>query len=282
MKKLSKKRLFVILALGLVLLFAVAGCGGTQEPQGTDTQGELSGSIQIVGSTSVQPLSEELATAFMAKYPDVTVNVAGGGSGAGIKAAQEGSADIGSSSRELKEEEKGTVVETVIAYDGIAVIVHSSNSVSEITMDDIKKVFTGEITNWSELGGSDAPITIYTREEGSGTRGAFTEIALGEDNDITSNAIIQNSNGALRTAVAGDPNGIGYLSFGYLNEEVKGLKVDGVEPLAENVKNGSYSISRPFLYLTKEEPTGLVKAYIDFVLGPEGQEIVAKDYITIL
>jgi len=282
MKKLSKKRLFVILALGLVLLFAVAGCGGTQEPQGTDAQGELSGSIQVVGSTSVQPLSEELATAFMAKYPDVTVNVAGGGSGAGIKAAQEGSADIGSSSRELKEEEKGTVVETVIAYDGIAVIVHSSNSVSEITMDDIKKVFTGEITNWSELGGSDAPITIYTREEGSGTRGAFTEIALGEDNNITPNAIIQNSNGALRTAVAGDPNGIGYLSFGYLNEEVKDLKVDGVEPLAENVKNGSYSISRPFLYLTKEEPTGLVKAYMDFVLGPEGQEIVAKDYITIL
>lgn len=279
---MSKKRLFVILALGLVLLFAVAGCGGTEEPQGTDAQGELSGSIQVIGSTSVQPLSEELATAFMAKYPDVTVNVAGGGSGAGIKAAREGSADIGSSSRELKEEEKGTVVETVIAYDGIAVIVHSSNSVSEITMDDIKKVFTGEITNWSELGGSDAPITIYTREEGSGTRGAFTEIALGEDNNITSNAIIQNSNGALRTAVAGDPNGIGYLSFGYLNEEVKDLKVDGVEPLAENVKNGSYKISRPFLYLTKEEPTGLVKAYMDFVLGPEGQEIVAKDYITIL
>ena len=279
---MSKKRLFVILALGLVLLFAVAGCGGTEEPQGTDAQGELSGSIQVVGSTSVQPLSEELATAFMTKYPDVTVNVAGGGSGAGIKAAQEGSADIGASSRELKSEEKGTVTETVIAYDGIAVIVHSSNSVSEITMDDIKKVFTGEITNWSELGGSDAPITIYTREEGSGTRGAFTEIALGEDINITPNAIIQNSNGALRTAVAGDPNGIGYLSFGYLNEEVKDLKVDGVEPLAENVKNGSYKISRPFLYLTKEEPTGLVKAYMDFVLGPEGQEIVAKDYITIL
>lgn len=279
---MSKKRLFVFLILGLVLLFAVVGCGSTQEPQGTDAQGELSGSIQVVGSTSVQPLSEELATAFMAKYPDVTVNVAGGGSGAGIKAAREGSADIGSSSRELKEEEKGTVVETVIAYDGIAVIVHSSNSISEITMDDIKKVFTGEITNWSELGGSNAPITVYTREEGSGTRGAFTEIAFGEGINITPHAIIQNSNGALRTAIAGDPNGIGYLSFGYLNEEVKDLKVDGVEPLAENVKNGSYPISRPFLYLTKEEPTGLVKAYMDFVLGPEGQEIVAKDYITIL
>lgn len=280
---MSKKRLFVILALGLVMLFAVAGCGGTEESQGTDAGEEnLSGSIQIVGSTSVQPLSEELATAFMAKYPDVTVNVAGGGSGAGIKAAQEGSADIGASSRELKPEEKGTVSETVIAYDGIAVIVNASNSVSEITMDDIKKVFTGEITNWKELGGSDAPITIYSREEGSGTRGAFTEIVLGEEANIVSSALIQNSNGAIRTAVAGDPNAIGYLSFGYLNNEVKGLKVDGVEPLAENVKNGSYKISRPFLYLTKEEPTGLIKAFIDFVLGPEGQEIVAKDYISIL
>jgi phosphate transport system substrate-binding protein len=217
----------------------------------------------------------------MEKYPGVKINVAGGGSGAGIKAAQQGTADIGASSRELKDTEKGTVKETVIAKDGIAVIVHPDNPVENISMDQIKGVFTGKITNWKDLGGKDAAITVIIREAGSGTRGAFQELTIGEDAEFTDKAIIQNSNGALRTAVAGNPDAIGFISFGYINNEIKPLKVEGVEATKDNVLSGSYKISRPFLYLTKAEPQGLVKAYIDFVLSPEGQSIVGKEYIPV-
>lgn len=246
-----------------------------QQPQG------LSGSIQIAGSTSVQPLSEELAKAFMTKNPGVTINVAGGGSGAGIKAAQNGTADIGASSRALKPEEKGTVVEHQIATDGIAVVVHPSNKVDGLTLAQVKDIFTGKITNWKQVGGKDAPITVFRREDGSGTLGAFTELVLGEGAKITDKALQQNSNGAMRTAVAGDPNAIGFLSFGYLNNEVKAVKIDGVEANVDNVKAGKYKLSRPFLYLTQKQPEGVVKAYIDFVLSPEGQQIVGKEYITV-
>jgi len=278
-------KLALITLFTLAVVFAAAGCGGPQvgAPQegGKDGSTGLSGTIQIAGSTSVQPLSEELAQAFMSKHPQVKVNVAGGGSGAGVKSAQQGTADIGAASRNLKPGEKGTVKVTTIAYDGIAVVVHPSNPVSEIKMEDIPKIWGGEITNWKDLGGKDAPITVYSREEGSGTRGAFTEIAIGETVEVIPHAIIQNSNGAMRTAVSGDPNGIGYISFGYLNDEVKALKIDGVEPTVENVKANKYKISRPFNYLTKDEPSGLVKEYIDFVLSDEGQSIVAKDFIRV-
>jgi phosphate transport system substrate-binding protein len=277
----------VTLAFAVVIALVVAGCGqksqnnGQSQGQQQNEEQKLSGSIQIAGSTSVQPLSEELAAAFMEKYPGVKINVAGGGSGAGIKAAQQGTADIGASSRELKDTEKGTVKETVIAKDGIAVIVHPDNPVENISMDQIKGVFTGKITNWKDLGGKDAAITVIIREAGSGTRGAFQELTIGEDAEFTDKAIIQNSNGALRTAVAGNPDAIGFISFGYINNEIKPLKVEGVEATKDNVLSGSYKISRPFLYLTKAEPQGLVKAYIDFVLSPEGQSIVGKEYIPV-
>jgi phosphate transport system substrate-binding protein len=277
----------VTLVFAVAIALAVAGCGqksqNNGQSQGQQQNGEqkLSGSIQIAGSTSVQPLSEELAAAFMQKYPGVKINVAGGGSGAGIKAAQQGTADIGASSRELKDTEKGTVKETVIAKDGIAVIVHPDNPVENISMEQIKGVFTGKITNWKDLGGKDAPITVIIREAGSGTRGAFQELTIGEDAEFTDKAIIQNSNGALRTAVAGNPDAIGFISFGYINNEIKPLKVEGIEATKDNVLNGSYKISRPFLYLTKGEPGGIVKAYIDFVLSPEGHSIVGKEYIPV-
>jgi len=269
-------------AVVLAITVVVAGCGAGKEPAKDKPAqtGELSGTIQLAGSTSVQPLSEELAKAFMAKNPKVRINVAGGGSAAGIKAAMEGTADIGASSRELKPEEK-TVKEFTIALDGVAVIVHKDNKVSELKKDEIKKIFTGEITNWSVLGGEKGPIHVISREEGSGTRGAFDELVLGKDARVTDKAIVQNSTGAVRTAVAADKAAIGYISIGSLNNEVKALKVDGAEATAANIKNGSYKISRPFLYLTQKEPAGLVKAYLDFVLGPEGQEIVRKNFIPV-
>lgn len=279
-------RLTKTLALLLVLMLAVtvAACGKKEEPQPAPAPApaatELSGTVQIAGSTSVQPLSEELAKAFMAKNPKVKINVAGGGSGAGIKAAQEGTADIGASSRELKAEEK-TVKEFVIALDGIAVVVHKENKVADLKLEQIQKIFAGEIADWSKVGGEKGAIHVYNREEGSGTRGAFEEIVMGKDKKITDKAGIQNSTGAVRTAVAGDKNGIGYISLGSLNADVNAVKVESVEASAANVKNNTYKISRPFVYMTQKDPEGVTKAYIDWVLSTEGQEIVKKEFITV-
>lgn len=283
---LKKQARFIFATLLCAVLVFSAGCGNSssapESQNGAQGGGEteISGSIQIAGSTSVQPLSEELAMAFMSKYPKVKINVAGGGSGAGIKAAQEGTADIGASSRELKPEEK-TVKEFIIAKDGIAIIVNTQNPVEDLTLEQIKEIFSGKITNWKDVSGKDAPITVVIREDGSGTRGAFEEIVFGKDAKFTDRAIVQNSTGALRTAVAGDPNAIGFISLGSLNSEVKAIKVDGIEVSKETVLNNSYKISRPFIYMTKDEPTGLVKIFLDFVLSPEGQKIVAQDFIPV-
>lgn len=276
MSKLFKSKFFAIVLV--MMITVVAGCG--QEKEAQSQENELEGTIQIAGSTSVQPLSEELVKAFMAENNKVRINVAGGGSGAGVKAAAAGTADIGASSRELKEEEKN-VKEYVIALDGIAIIVHKDNPVNDLSQEDIKKIFVGEITNWSELGGEDGAIHVYNREDGSGTRGAFTELIMGKEVNITDKAIIQNSTGAVRTAVAGDKTGIGYISLGGINEEIKALKVDGVEATVENIKTKTYKIYRPFLYLTQKEPEGVVKAYIDWVLSSEGQGIVAEHFIPV-
>jgi phosphate transport system substrate-binding protein len=279
-RKIAKP--FFIVVLTFTLMLAV-GCGKTntesRENNISGDESKISGSIQIVGSTSVQPLSEELAMEFMNRFPDVKINVAGGGSGAGIKAAQNGTSDIGASSRELKAEEKN-VKEFVIAKDAIALITNPANPVSELTIEQVKGIFSGELTNWKELGGIDAPITVVVREDGSGTRDAFEEIALG-DSKITDDAIIQNSTGAMRTTVAATPNAIGFVSMGALNDEVKALKIDGVDVTKENVLNGSYKVARPFIYLTKGEPEGLTKHFINFVLSAEGQKIVERDFIPV-
>lgn len=240
---------------------------------------EMAGTIQIAGSTSVQPLSEELAKTFMAIYPNVKLNIAGGGSGAGIKAAQQGIGDIGASSRELKPEETG-IKEFTIALDGIAIIVNKDNPVSDLTKEEIMKIFSGEISNWSALGGGSNAIRVISREEGSGTRGAFEELILGKAK-LTDKALFQNSTGAVRTAVAADKYAIGYISLGSLNEDVKALKVDGKEATVGNVKWKEYKIYRPFLYLTKTDPQGITRVYIDWVLSAEGQKIVGQHYISV-
>lgn len=287
MKRILKTRLLV-LAIILVTAVTAAGCGGNKSEEkaspGANT-GELSGNIQIAGSTSVQPLSEELAKVFMSKNTKVRINVAGGGSGAGIKAAKEGTANIGASSRELKAEEK-TVKEVVIALDGIAVIVHKDNKIADMKKEDIQKIFLGEITDWSKVGGESGVIRVITREEGSGTRGAFEELVLGKDASgqelkIFDKANVQNSTGAVRTAVAADKNAIGYVSLGSLNADVKAVKVDGTEATVENIKSKTYKISRPFIYMTQKESEGVTKAFIDWVLSDEGQAVVKKSFIPV-
>jgi phosphate transport system substrate-binding protein len=282
-----RSKVLMLVVLTLFALVTVTGCGGqaTDGPPAGDgdgaKNGELQGNITIAGSTSVQPLSELLAEAFMAQHPKVTVNVQGGGSSQGIKAAIDGIADIGASSRELKDEEAAQVKRIQIASDGIAIVVHPQNEITDLTLEQVRKIYAGEITNWKEVGGSDQAIAVITREEGSGTRGAFAKIVMGKEAKISKRAIVQPSTGGVRAAVARNPSGIGYVSVGHLDETVKVVAVDGVEPTAANIVSGEYKISRPFLYVTKDEPAGLVKEYIDFVLSPEGQEIVAADYVPV-
>ncbi len=285
MKKIVSITLISILALG-----ALAGCGPRSGDTGTGN--ETAGSVVIAGSTSVQPLSEELAAAFMDANSEVSVEVQGGGSGQGIKAIQEKIADFGALSRNVKEEEKAAVTkEIVIAKDGVAVIVNSESKVDNLTIEQIKKIYTGEITNWSEVGGEAATIIVVSREEGSGTRGAFTEITkvlekneAGEEIDnTTKDSLVQGSTGAVMQTVATTPNTIGYVSLGALGDTVKTVKVEGVTVSEETVLSGAYKISRPFLYVVGGELTEAAQFFIDFILSEEGQMIVEESgFIPVL
>ncbi|MGS0764799.1 phosphate ABC transporter substrate-binding protein [Syntrophomonas curvata] len=275
----KRRKLTSFIALGLLLVIAglIGGCS-RQESTPEKTEGKkLSGTITVAGSTSVQPFSEVLAEEFARTYPGVQVDVQGGGSSQGIQAVIGGAADIGASSRELKPEEKTSgLVATTIALDGIAVIVNPSNQVNEIALAALKDVYMGRINNWKQLGGSDSPITVVCREAGSGTRGAFEELVMNKEN-ISNRVIIQNSTGAVKTTVAGDEKAIGFVSMAAIDQDIKTLKIDSAEASVANVKNGSYKISRPFLYLTKGQPEGLAKAFIEYVLSDEGQGLMQEE-----
>lgn len=251
-----------------------------QEKNQDNINDKIEGIVSINGSTTVQPVAQSIADAFNEIQPDISVEVQGTGSSVGIKSVYEGSADIGTASRELKEEEKAwDLTEHIIAYDGIAIIVHSDNKIENLTQEQIKKIFTGEIKNWKEVGGEDENIIVISREDGSGTRDAFKEI-LGIE-DFIPNALISNSNGAVKTTLASKKGGIAYISLGIVDDTVKALNIDNVTPSSETVKNKEYKISRPLLMLTSKNPSDAVKAYIDFVLSDEGQNIVSEHYITV-
>jgi phosphate transport system substrate-binding protein len=277
-----KKSKFIIPAFLLLLVFVVLGCTKTEEKPPGEKTGNVKGTVKVAGSTSVQPLVEELAEAFMDQNPDANVSVQGGGSSAGIEAANKSTAQVGTTSRELKSEEKGLgLTETMIAKDGIAVIVNSGNSIAELTKEQVKKIFSGEVNDWSEIGGKKGPITVVVREEGSGTRVAFEEIVLGKGAKLIANAIVQNSSGSVKTAVSKDINAIGFISLGSVDSEVKAVKVDRVIPSEASVIDGSYKISRPFLFLTKGTPDAATKAFIDFVFSAEGQKIVSEKFVKV-
>jgi phosphate transport system substrate-binding protein len=289
--KMKSKRVLGIIMVIMIMTFAFTACARpTDDNQNGAAPGEKEQNISINGSTSVQPLAEELAQAFKGKNPNITIDIQGGGSGVGIKSANDGVVDIGMSSRELKTEEKN-LKEFKIAIDGIAVIVNPANGVTNLTMEQIQKIYTGEISDWSQVGGKAGKITIVTREEGSGTRGAFIELTGVEVKDgdkkvdkTSAAAITQGSTGSVMTTVASDPNAIGYASYGAVKEntDIKLISVEGVETTAENIYAGSYKISRPFLMLAKEEPAGAIKEFIDFILGAEGQEIVeSHNYLKV-
>lgn len=237
---------------------------------------DLSGSISMVGSTSMEKFANALSEAFMEKYPKVTVTAEFVGSGAGIEAVSNGTADIGNSSRNLKDEEKAKgVAENIVAIDGIAVVVDPANTVEDLTKDQLTSIYDGSVTNWKDVGGNDAPIVVVGREAGSGTRGAFEELLKLEDACKYSNEL--DSTGAVMAKVASTPGSIGYVSLDVLDDTVKAVKLDGAEPTEENIKAGKYFLSRPFVMATKgeiSEQGDLVKALFDFIYSDEGSELV--------
>jgi phosphate transport system substrate-binding protein len=240
------------------------------------SRGASGSQIVVAGSTSVQPFADRWAEVFMKKHPGLVVNVQGGGSSAGIQAAKSGAADIGTSSRELKPDEKD-LHEIVVARDGLAVIVHPTLPLTDLSLLQVKSIFDGEIRNWRTLIGFDAPIDVVTREEGSGTRGAFQDMVMGKTTRITKLAIVEDSNGTVREIVSGDPNSIGYISLGLVMPRVKALDLNGIKASEASILTGRYRLVRPFLFLTKGQPSGRVKEFIDFVLSPEGQDLIMKE-----
>jgi len=262
-----KKYLLKALALAAIAALAVLlpGCGQSGH------------TVIIAGSTSVQPYAEILEEAF-ARLHDGEIDVQGGGSSAGITAAESGTADIGMSSRALKEAEQGLwCVE--IAKDGLAVIVHPLNPVADLSLEEIRAIYCEEITNWRQLGGRDAKIHIITREDGSGSRSAFEDLVMG-GKEISHRAIVQASNGAVRLLVSDDRDAIGFISLGLVEEgekPVKALRLGGVAATRENVVSGAYTLFRPFLFVAREKPTGLAMDFIEFTLSAEGRRILTAE-----
>jgi phosphate transport system substrate-binding protein len=259
-----------VLLVFLLFLLGALGCNS-----GSKTTPAASRPLCIAGSTSVQPFAEKLAEIYMHRHPSARIDVQGGGSSAGIYAATHGAADLGASSRELIGEEK-KLIEIPIAYDGIAVIVHPSNPLTNISLTQIRKIFTGAVKNWSALGLPPHAIDLITREEGSGTREAFEHLVMGK-HEITPAALVQDSNGSVREIVAGDPYSLGYISAGLVTQQVKALAIDGVLPTRENIKNHTYKLVRRFLLVSRAQPTGSCKAFLNFVLGPNGQKILENE-----
>lgn len=221
------------------------------------------------------PFSEKLAEHFKIENPRIIVDVQGGGSSAGIQACINRTVDIGMSSRELKGEET-ILKEIVICHDGIAVIVNPRNPLREISLEKVRDVYGGKIRNWKELGWIDRNIDAVTREEGSGTRGAFEELVMGKT-EIDDGTMVQDSNGSVKEVVATDPYAIGYISLGVVDNKVQSLSVDGVVPSRQNIQKKQYRIVRPFLYLIMGEASGPSQAFIDYVLSQQGQEILKKE-----
>lgn len=284
------KRTMSLMAVAIAaLLVILPGCGkGGKEPEGTEKPVQkISGTVKISGSTTVLPLAQEAAGQFMDENPGVDVEVQGGGSSVGITQVKEGVVDIGMSSRDLKpEEDDGSLVDHKIALDIIAIVVHPEVNVSNLTAEQVKKIFTGEIKKWSDVGGSGGDIVVVVRDKASGTREMFDEKALGSSKDApvdpVASAIECNSNGMVRETVTSTKGSIGYISIGYVDESVKTVKYNDVEPTLNEAKAGRYPLSRYLRLFTKGAPTGAVKAFIDYMLSDEFQRnVVSKDYIPV-
>lgn len=280
-----KRRIIAIMAAVSLMTFGLVGCG-SESPQSADAaeQGkneesvELNGTIKLAGSTSMEKLCEAMSESFMERNPGVTVTVEYTGSGAGLESLAAGSVDIGNASRGLKDEEKASgVVENIVAIDGIAVITNKSCSIKDVTSKDLAKIYSGEITDWAELGGEEQPIIVIGREAGSGTRDAFEELL--EVKDVCAYAQELDSTGAVLAKVAATPGAIGYVSLDVVDDTVSGLKIDGVEPTEEEILAGNYMLQRPFVMATKgeiSEQNELVQAWFNYINSDDGKEVIKQ------
>ncbi len=282
----------IAIALAGVLTLAMTACGAqnsaadttaattaaaTAETTAETTEAaKLSGTVTLAGSTSMQKLCEAMIESFEEVYPDITVTAEYTGSGAGLEALAGGKTDIGNASRSLKDGEKQSgAVENTVAIDGIAVITHKGNTVSDLTAQQLTDIYTGKITNWKDLGGADEAIVVLGREAGSGTRGAFEELLKIEDQCAYAQEL--DSTGGVLAKVAATPGSIGYVSLDVVDDTVKALSLDGVAPTEENIVAGSYKLSRPFVMATLgtiEEQNDLVKTWFHYVQSDEGQAVI--------
>ena len=270
-----RKRLIAAVSVVIVASSLIIGCGSSDT---TISKKVNDTTIAISGSTSVGPLVELEEEEFEANNQDVTIEINQTGSSSGIKDTISGTTEIGMSSRDLTDEESKNLKEVTIAVDGIGVVVNKNNPVKNLTLEQIKDIFTGKITNWSEVGGEDKEIVVVSREEGSGTRTAFQEILNYSTEDTVKNAIVNNSTGATKVMVEENDNAIGYMSIGYIDDSIASVNVDGVEATADNVKSGEYKIQRPFLLVYKEGALSEEgQEFIDFILSDKGQAIVAEE-----
>jgi len=272
MISLNKVKIGLLL---LSILTVLTACSNNNKDT-TESSGN-NATVSISGSTSVGPLAEKLAAKYTEK-DNTNIEINQIGSSAGITNAISGVSEIGMSSRDLKEEEVASGLnEVIIAYDGIVVVTHPSNKVKDLTMDQVKQIFTGEITNWSELGGDDLEIVVVSREDGSGSRDAFQEIVEYSSGELIRNSIIASGNGNIKTTVANNKHAVGFISFEYIDENISTIDINGVEATAENVLQKKYSLSRPFLFVYKEgQLTEAGQQFIDFILSEEGQLIAAE------
>ena len=286
------KNLRKLLAFGTAAVMAAGlmGCGSSSQEttaaqseaavetdaEATEAAADLKGSISLAGSTSMEKLCEAMSESFMEKYPDINVTTEYTGSGAGIESLEAGSVDIGNSSRNLKDSElEAGAVENIVAIDGIAVIVDKDNTVTELTSDDLGKIYKGEVTNWSELGGNDEAIVVIGRENGSGTRSAFEEL-LGLE-DACKYAQELDSTGGVLAKVASTPGAIGYVSLDVVDDTVNAVSLNGAMASEESILAGNYLLSRPFVMATKgeiSEQNELVKTWFDYIASEDGQAVI--------
>ncbi len=272
------KKILALAMCGAMAAVVFTGCSNNSTTSGTSEGGNVSGTITMTGSTSMMNLCEALKEVVPEALPGVTLDAQYTGSGAGIEGVTAGTVDIGNASRALTDEEKANgIVENVVAIDGIAVVVNPSNSVANLTTEQLISIYTGEVTNWSEVGGPDMAIVVVGRESGSGTRGAFEEL-LGIE-DACKYAQELDSTGGVATTVSSTEGAIGYVSLDALDDTVKAIQIDGVDATEENIVAGTYPLQRPFVMATKgeiSEQSELVQEFFNFIYSEQGQDVVAQ------
>jgi phosphate transport system substrate-binding protein len=259
-----KTKITALLIICLIGFFAsFMGCG----------KGKYA--ITVAGSTAFQPFAEKLADQFMQANKDTNITIQGGGSAVGIQSALSGAAQIGMADLVILPPEAKSLTSVIVARDGIALIVNLKNKVNNLTLQQIQDIYNGKIKNWKEIGGNDHPITVISREAGSGTRSSFETIVKGIS--LTKEAIIQDSNGTVRETVTNDMNAIGYLSHGLINEKIKPVTVNGITCTTEEIIKGKYILVRPIYLLTKGAPKDKIKGFIDYILSSQGQETIKSN-----